>query len=93
MYRLARAEIEENVQRNFRLSAKMALLREALGRTNLKPGRFHDGVFSSVSAGTIFATVLPCRMTLTVTPFSTRVKISDALFRNSVTEKLFICDY
>jgi hypothetical protein len=51
--------IEENVQRDFRLSAKMALLRDALGRTNLKPGRFLDGVFSSVWAGTIFATVLP----------------------------------
>jgi hypothetical protein len=51
--------IEENVQRDFCLSAKMVLLRDALGRTNLKPGRFHDGVFSSVSAGTIFTTVLP----------------------------------
>ena len=50
--------IEGTVQRDFRLSAKMALLRDALGRTKLKPGRFHDGVFSSVWAGTIFATVL-----------------------------------
>src|SRR5688572_22428849 len=49
--------IEENVQRDFRLSSKIALLRDALGRTNLKPGRFHNGIFSSVSAGTIFATV------------------------------------
>jgi hypothetical protein len=51
--------IEENVQRDFHLSSKITLLRDALGRTNLKPGRFHDGKFSSVSAGTIFATVLP----------------------------------
>jgi hypothetical protein len=82
--------IEENIQRDFRLSSKIALLSAAPGRTSLKGGRFHDGSLSSVSAGMIFATVLPWRMTRTVSPFSTRVKISDALFRNSVNDKLFI---
>jgi hypothetical protein len=38
----------------------------------------------------IFATVLPWRVMRTVSPFSTRVKISDARFRNSVNDKLFI---
>lgn len=38
----------------------------------------------------IFATVLPWRTTQTVSPFSTRVKISDALLRNSVNDRLFI---
>jgi hypothetical protein len=84
-----RRRIEENVQRDFRLSCKIALLSDAPGRTNLKPGRFHDGVFSSLSAGTIFVTAFPWRMTRTVSPFSTSVKISDGLLRNSVNDKLF----
>jgi hypothetical protein len=82
--------IDENIQGDFRLSSKIALLSDAPGQTNLKPGRFHKGIFSSVSAGTILATGLPWRMMRTVSPFSTRVKISDALFRNSVKDKLFI---
>ena len=38
----------------------------------------------------IFATVLPWRTTRIVSPFSTRVKISDALLRNSVNDRLII---
>jgi hypothetical protein len=80
----------ENVQGDDRLSSSAALLSDAPGTTKRRPGHFHAGLARPQSAGTIFATALPWRSTRTVSPFSTRSIIAEALLRNSLKLIVFI---